>query len=46
VKDSSVVEGPVFDVYPMSGRLAIFYSSLIEHEVMPTFGDRHACTIW
>lgn len=34
------------DVYPHGGRLAIFYSSEIPHEVLPTFGNRHALTIW
>ena len=34
------------DVYPESGRLAMFLSAEMPHEVMPTFGDRHAITIW
>ena len=34
------------DVYPQGGRVAIFYSSDIPHEVLPTFGNRHALTIW
>ncbi len=34
------------DVYPESGRLLIFYSSQIPHEVLPTFGERHAITMW
>lgn len=34
------------DVYPMAGRAVLFFSSQIEHEVMPTYGDRHALTIW
>ena len=34
------------DVLPMAGRLVVFYSSAIAHEVLPTFGDRHALTIW
>jgi len=34
------------DVFPESGRLAMFYSSKMPHEVMPTFGDRHAITLW
>ncbi len=34
------------DVYPESGRLAMFYSATIPHEVMPTYGDRHAITVW
>ena len=28
------------------GRLALFYSADVAHEVLPTFGDRHALTIW
>jgi Rps23 Pro-64 3,4-dihydroxylase Tpa1-like proline 4-hydroxylase len=34
------------DVYPVSGRMVMFYSADIPHEVMATFGDRHAMTIW
>ena len=34
------------DIYPESGRLAMFLSAEMPHEVMPTFGDRHAITIW
>ena len=34
------------DVYPEGGRLVMFYSSDIPHEVLPTFGMRHAITIW
>jgi hypothetical protein len=34
------------DIYPYAGRMIIFFSSQIEHEVLPTFGDRHALTIW
>jgi hypothetical protein len=34
------------DVYPQGGRVAIFYSSEIAHEVLPTYGNRHALTIW
>ena len=36
----------LIDVLPQCGRLAMFYSARIPHEVRPTFGDRHACTIW
>eukprot|EP01041_Mallomonas_annulata_P004085 gene4085-8124_t len=39
-------DGRVVDVYPDAGRVAIFYSSEIAHEVLPTFGDRFAMTIW
>lgn len=34
------------DIFPESGRLAMFLSAEMPHEVMPTFGDRHAITIW
>lgn len=36
----------VVDISPISGRVAMFYSSEIPHEVMPTYGNRHAITIW
>ena len=39
-------KGPPVDVYPMGGRLAMFYSAECPHEVMPTYGDRHAITLW
>lgn len=34
------------DVFPEGGRLAMFYSADVPHEVLPTFGMRHAITIW
>jgi hypoxia-inducible factor (prolyl hydroxylase) len=34
------------DVLPLAGRLAMFESANIAHEVRPTFGDRFAITIW
>jgi len=34
------------DVYPDCGRLAMFYSADMPHEVLPTWGDRHAITVW
>jgi Rps23 Pro-64 3,4-dihydroxylase Tpa1-like proline 4-hydroxylase len=34
------------DVYPEGGRLAMFFSDLIEHEVRPTYGNRFALTMW
>jgi len=34
------------DVFPECGRIVLFYSSEVRHEVLPTFGQRHACTIW
>ena len=36
----------LIDVYPNAGRLAIFYSAEVAHEVLPAFGDRHAVTVW
>jgi hypothetical protein len=36
----------LIDVYPTAGRMAIFFSPLVAHEVLPTFGDRHAITLW
>ena len=36
----------MIDVYPLAGRLAMFYSADVPHEVMPTFGQRHAITVW
>ena len=33
-------------MYAYIGRLALFYSSEVAHEVLPTFGERHALTIW
>jgi Rps23 Pro-64 3,4-dihydroxylase Tpa1-like proline 4-hydroxylase len=34
------------DILPMCGRLAIFASAEMPHEVMPTYGERHSLTIW
>lgn len=34
------------DVAPLGGRLAMFYSADIPHEVRPTFGMRHSITLW
>ena len=34
------------DILPLAGRVAMFYSSEIPHEVLPSFGHRHAITIW
>ncbi|RYH24741.1 2OG-Fe(II) oxygenase [archaeon] len=34
------------DVYPIAGRVAMFFSSSIAHEVLPTYGSRYALTIW
>ena len=34
------------DVYPNAGRLAMFYSAETAHEVLPTYDNRYAITIW
>lgn len=39
-------EADATDVYPQCGRIAMFFSADIPHEVLPTYGDRHALTIW
>jgi len=44
-RDGEVADAAV-DIYPLGGRLAMFLSSEIPHEVLPTFGDRHSVTIW
>jgi len=38
--------GQQVDILPQAGRLAMFYSESVAHEVLPTFGDRHAITVW
>lgn len=37
--------GPV-DVLPLAGRMAMFYSHEVAHEVMPAFDIRHSVTLW
>lgn len=37
--------GPV-DVLPVAGRLAMFVSDEVAHEVMPAFSKRHSVTLW
>lgn len=39
-------EGGAVDILPECGRAVVFLSSEIPHEVLPTFADRHAVTIW
>lgn len=34
------------DVFPDAGRLVLFYSDEIPHEVLPTHTHRYACTVW
>ena len=33
-------------VLPSGGRLAMFYADRVEHEVMPSRGERYAMTVW
>lgn len=39
-------EYKVIDISPVAGRIVIFFSAVIPHEVMPSFADRHAISIW
>ncbi len=39
-------EASHLDVLPMAGRLVVFMSGAVEHEVMPTFQPRCALTAW
>lgn len=34
------------DVFPVAGRIVMFLSAAIPHEVLPTFAERHAISIW
>lgn len=34
------------DIFPLSGRLVIFRSELVEHAVLPCFYERMALTLW
>ena len=34
------------EIEPRPGRLVVFYSQEVEHEVLPSVGDRHALTVW
>ena len=34
------------DIQPLAGRLVIFLSGLVEHQVQPSFHDRVALTAW
>lgn len=34
------------DIFPNAGRLAMFFSSEVPHEVLPTFAERHSLTLW
>jgi SM-20-related protein len=37
---------PVQDIAPLLGRLVVFRSALVEHEVLPAFAERYAATAW
>ena len=37
---------PVVDIAPLLGRLVVFLSNQVEHEVMPTWASRLAITAW
>ncbi|GIM03309.1 hypothetical protein Vretimale_8065 [Volvox reticuliferus] len=37
---------PVVDVLPVAGRVALFLSAEVAHEVMPAYAPRHAVTLW
>ena len=39
-------EMKAIDVAPLGGRVAMFYSADIPHEVRPSFGQRHSITMW
>ena len=34
------------DLYPEGGRLVLFFSDVVAHEVLPSHAARHALTIW
>jgi len=41
------VEGkPPVDVFPDGGRIVLFWSKHVAHEVRPTYAPRHAFTLW
>mmetsp|Transcript_11275 Transcript_11275/g.20398 ORF Transcript_11275/g.20398 Transcript_11275/m.20398 type:complete len:296 (-) Transcript_11275:272-1159(-) len=37
---------PPVDALPFCGRIAMFFSDEVPHEVMPAYGQRHAVTLW
>jgi len=43
---NSIADSMFIDVYPNAGRLAMFYSAETAHEVLPTYDNRYAITIW
>lgn len=42
----TTAEGDMYDIYPEAGRMAMFLSSTMPHEVMPTAVPRYSCTMW
>lgn len=36
----------VRDVEPRPGRLCVFFAQEVEHEVLPSVGERYAITLW
>ena len=38
--------GAAREIAPMPGRLVVFYSQEVEHEVLPSVGERAAVTLW
>lgn len=38
--------GAPFDIQPTGGSLLIFHSDRVEHQVLPSFKDRYAMTVW
>ena len=34
------------DIDPLPGRLCVFFAQEVEHEVLPSIGQRHALTLW
>lgn len=39
-------EGQPLDIQPIGGRLVIFFSGAVDHQVLPTYKDRVAVTAW
>ena len=38
--------GPYRDIQPVPGRLCCFFSQEVEHDVLPSKGERCALTLW
>ena len=36
----------VMDVAPVAGRMVVFLSGCVDHEVLPSYSDRIALTAW